>query len=114
MGHIILGRLWLYDFDVTLYGRSSTCVFESQCKKIKLVPRQPKDDFEVKEKVKTGKNVKGNKSNGLHIIRAKEFEQEIKEEGMIYVVVSKEASSESAQSITPEVEPILNKFKDVS
>lgn len=26
-GHLILGRPWLYDLDVTLYGRSNYCTF---------------------------------------------------------------------------------------
>lgn len=112
VGHIILGRPWLYDLDVTLYDRSNTCAFEFQGKKIKLVPRQPKDNPEVKEKVEKGKNVKNNKSKSLHIIRAKE-QQEIKGEAIIFAVVSKEASFETTQLIPSEVEPILNEFKEI-
>ena len=28
VGHVILGRPWLYDKDVTMYGRSNMCQFE--------------------------------------------------------------------------------------
>lgn len=74
VGFVILGRPWLYDLDVMLYGRSNTCVFEFKGKKIKLVPRAPKDEPEVKVQVYKGKSVKENKTKTLHIIGSKEFE----------------------------------------
>jgi len=39
VGHVILGRLRLYDNDVTIYSRSNMCQFEHEGKKIKLLPR---------------------------------------------------------------------------
>lgn len=76
--HIILRRSWLYDLDVTLYCESNTCVFEFKGKKIKLVPRAPKDELEVKEQVYKSK------TKVLHI------EQEIKDEAMVFVVAPNE------------------------
>jgi len=38
VGHIILGRLWLYDLDVIIYGRPKSCSFVRDGKKIKLAP----------------------------------------------------------------------------
>ena len=38
VGHIILGRSWLYDLDVTIYGCSNFCSFIHDGKKVKLVP----------------------------------------------------------------------------
>jgi uncharacterized ubiquitin-like protein YukD len=42
VGHIILGRPWLYDLDVTFHGRSNLCSFVFEVKKIKITPLQPK------------------------------------------------------------------------
>ena len=41
VGQIILGRLWLYDNDVTIHDRSNMCRFELEGKKIKLTPYRP-------------------------------------------------------------------------
>ena len=38
VGYIILGRSWLYDLDVTVYGRSNFCSFVHDRKKVKLTP----------------------------------------------------------------------------
>ena len=42
VGHIILGRPWLFDLDVTKYGRTNQCSFVHNGKKVKLMPNQPK------------------------------------------------------------------------
>ena len=42
VGHLILGRPWLFDMDVTLFGCSNSCSFEFNGKRIKLNPVQPK------------------------------------------------------------------------
>ena len=38
VGHIILGRSWLYDLDVTIFGRSNFYSFVHNRKKVKLAP----------------------------------------------------------------------------
>jgi len=42
MGHVILGKPWLFDLDVTLRGKSNTCIFNHSGQKIKLILSQPK------------------------------------------------------------------------
>ncbi|XP_035540116.1 uncharacterized protein LOC108983558 [Juglans regia] len=42
VGHIILGRPWLFDLDVTIHGRSNSCSFVFNGKKIHLNPLPPK------------------------------------------------------------------------
>ncbi|XP_022880942.1 uncharacterized protein LOC111398247 [Olea europaea var. sylvestris] len=42
VGHIILGRPWLFDLDVTIYGRSNSCSFVFNGKKIYFNPLPPK------------------------------------------------------------------------
>ncbi|GFY95544.1 AGC (cAMP-dependent, cGMP-dependent and protein kinase C) kinase family protein [Actinidia rufa] len=49
VGHIILGRPWLFDLDVTIYGRSNSCSFLFENKRIKLNPLQPRSDSKPKK-----------------------------------------------------------------
>eukprot|EP00268_Persea_americana_P067967 TRINITY_DN9411_c0_g1_i7.p3 TRINITY_DN9411_c0_g1~~TRINITY_DN9411_c0_g1_i7.p3 ORF type:complete len:121 (+),score=11.08 TRINITY_DN9411_c0_g1_i7:1608-1970(+) len=49
VGHIILGRPWIYDLDVTNFGRTNICVFNYKDKKVKLHPLPPKDKIGKKE-----------------------------------------------------------------
>ncbi|XP_020094893.1 uncharacterized protein LOC109714604 [Ananas comosus] len=42
VGHILLGRPWWYDHDVTHYGRQNTYTFTHDKKKIVLRPHRPK------------------------------------------------------------------------
>lgn len=39
---MILGRPWLYDNDIHIFGRSNVVMFEHDGKKIKIHPIQPK------------------------------------------------------------------------
>ena len=54
IGHIILGKPWLYNLDVTICGRSNSCSFSFQGKKIELIGLPPKsnDNNLKKHKVK--------------------------------------------------------------
>ena len=68
VGHIILGRPWLYDLDVTLHGQSNSCSFVFESKKIVPNPLKPKPiDMSKKKEIP--------KAKGLNIIRSKEFEK---------------------------------------
>jgi len=42
VGHIILGRRWLFNLDVTIYGWTNHCSFGHNDKRVKLMPNQPK------------------------------------------------------------------------
>uniref|UniRef100_A0A2N9H5T6 Reverse transcriptase n=1 Tax=Fagus sylvatica TaxID=28930 RepID=A0A2N9H5T6_FAGSY len=83
VGHIILGRPWLYDLDVTLHGRSNSCSFVFEGKKIKLTPLQPKP-IEVNKK----REVMAPK--GLNIISHKAFERVANQESVVLVLVARE------------------------
>ena len=65
--HVILGRPWLYDKDVTIYGRSNVCQFEHEGKKIKLLPREPKAEQSEP------KPAAAKKPNNINLITAKAF-----------------------------------------
>jgi len=42
IGHIILGRPWLFDLDVTIYKRANQCSFVYNEKRVKIMTNQPK------------------------------------------------------------------------
>jgi len=42
VGQVTLGRPWLFDKNITIYGRSNMCQFEHEGKQIKLLPLRPK------------------------------------------------------------------------
>lgn len=50
VGHIILGRPWLYDLDTTNFGRSNVCVFNFKWRKVKIHPLPPKDNNDKKKR----------------------------------------------------------------
>ena len=68
VGHIILGKPWLYDLDVTLHRRSNSCSFMFEGKKIVLNPLKPKP-IDMSKKTETPK------AKGLNIINPKAFER---------------------------------------
>ncbi|PKU75292.1 hypothetical protein MA16_Dca019338 [Dendrobium catenatum] len=86
VGQIILGRPWLFDNDVHIYGRSNTCVFEHEGKKIKLLPTQPKS---TKEEVKPN-SLKPNSS--LNLLTAKDLSMELETGAPLYALVAREIS----------------------
>lgn len=76
-----------------MYGRSNTCSFDFKSKRIKLAPCPPKAKPKVQNKVEMGKSIKDNMTKSLHIIGSKEFKQEINEEAIVFVLVTKEPST---------------------
>jgi len=71
MGHVILGRPWLFDLDVTLRGKFNTCTFTHKGQMIKLIPSQP--NTRIAEK----KPVALQEKKGLNLIGPKESKREI-------------------------------------
>jgi len=93
VGHVILGRPWLYDKDVTIYGRSNMCQFEHEGKKIKLLPREPKvEPSEPKPTI-----VK--KTNSISLITAKAFSQDVK--GAPFVLLATKKITKESNTVIP-------------
>ena len=64
VGHIIFGRPWLYDLDVTLHRRSNSYSFIFEGKKIVLNPLKPKP-------IDMSKKTKAPKAKGMNITSPK-------------------------------------------
>jgi hypothetical protein len=104
--HIILGRPWLYDLDVTLHGRSNSCSFVFEGKKIKLTPLQPKLVEMSKKKEVTTKN-------GLNIISPNAFESVANQESVVFALVAREVTLQINGEPPKEVKSMFNEFQDI-
>jgi len=70
VGHIILARPWLFDLDVTIYGRTNQCSFVCNRKRVKIMPNQLK--LLTREKgVDNGKDKVDVLNPGKRVLRAK-------------------------------------------
>ena len=90
VGHIILGRPWIYDLDVTLHGQSNSCSFVFEGKKIMLNPLKPKP-------IEMSKKIEAPKVKGLNIISPKAFERVAVQESIVFVLVARELHGETRE-----------------
>ena len=104
--HIILGRPWLYDLDVTLHGQSNSYSFVFEGKKIVLNPLKPKS-------IDMNKKKKAPKVKGLNIISPKIFERVAVQESVVFALVARELHGEVREEQLEEVKSVLQEFKDV-
>jgi len=93
VGHIILDRPWLYDRDVTIYGRPNSCSFVHDGK-VKLAPVRPAPPPETKQT-----NVSSSK-NALTLISPKIIDKKIAK-GYTIVVLVKKVTDYSQEQMPP-------------
>ena len=103
VGSIILGRPWLFDVDVTIYGKSNTCVFLHEGKRYRIQPTGPKNHTTSDQKVVDDKSV--------HILSAKGFENKTKDLSQVFALVAKEQLTQPQLVVPPAVQPILREFE---
>jgi len=84
VGHIILGKLWLHDLDVTVLGCSNSCLFVHNGKKVKLATIWPTPLPETK-----WTDASSNKK-ALSLISAKALDTKIAKGSMIVVLIVRE------------------------
>ena len=106
VGSIILGRPWLFDVDATIFGKSNSCIFTFEGRKIRINPMEPKP----KPTPKIHKATDTHKA--IHLVTAKVFEREVKNEPLVFALVAKEYP-EMQDVIPPKVPPILEEFQSV-
>ncbi|KAK8916151.1 hypothetical protein KSP39_PZI023352 [Platanthera zijinensis] len=109
VAHVLLGRPWLFDRDVTCFGRSNTCVFYDKGRKITLTPTQPRERSKgvVEPSVSTGA------SRPLHILRRGEFLRDSIEADIMYVVAATQVSEAPSVNHPLAVRPLLDEFADI-
>ena len=104
VGSIILGRPWLFDLDVTLFGRSNSCTFVYKGQKIIINPIEPKPKAPFK------KNKAPDKSKSLHLVSAKKMERAVQKNYVIFALVATDSTIEPPLDLPPEAIPILADF----
>ena len=100
VGHIILGRPWIYALDVTLHRRSNSCSFVFEGKKIVLNPLKPKP-------INISKKTEAPKAKGLNIISPKAFERVAVQESIVFILVPRELLEETREEQPEEVKSML-------
>jgi len=108
--HILLGRPWLYDHDVTHYGRANTYEFKFRGKTIVLKPTPPKDpSIPAKET-----SVLGEKKT-LSLIGKKEFMRDSFVDGVMYALVCLQVKENISNfdDLPLPIRTLLEDFKDI-
>ena len=105
IAHVLLGCLWLYDLNVTNFGKYNIYTFKYKGKSIILRPVKPKS-FNGKHDI--SKLLERN----LHILKCKKFERESIEIGLCLELVEKEVSSDSSIVDVP-LPPHMRVFEPV-
>ena len=82
MGQIILGRPWLFDKNITIYGQSNMCQYLHNDKKIKLLPLRPK--FRQPEQTPTTLK----KTKRTNLIGAKVIDQKLKKGTLSFLTLA--------------------------
>ena len=88
VAHVLLGCPWLYDLNVTNFGKDNIYSFKYKGKNIILRPAKPKD---CNGKRDISKLLERN----LHILKCNKFEREGIETGMCLALVAKEVPFDS-------------------
>ena len=107
VGSIILGRPWLYDTDVMIYGKSNTCVFLYEGKRYCIQPSEPKNHSSSTHKLVAAH------TKPIHLLNAKGFEIEAKESSLMFALVAKESLTKPQEGIPLEAQPILKQFNSI-
>ena len=102
VGIIILGRPWLFDLDVTIYGRYNSCTFIHEGRKTSINPLEPKEKTSVQKKDKVPE-----KQKSLHLVDVKTMECDIKKKSMIFALVAIDSLPDPSLNFSPEVIPVL-------
>ena len=112
VAHVILGLHWLYDLNVTNFGKDDIYSFKYKGKSIILRPTKPKGCNGKHDIFKLPKQ-------NLHILKCKTFERKGIETGLCLALVTKEVSSDSLivdVSLPPHMcvfEPVENFAKHI-
>ncbi|XP_026657625.2 uncharacterized protein LOC113461760 [Phoenix dactylifera] len=105
IGHLILGRPWLFDLDVTIFGRSNSCSFIFEGKS-KLNPLRSRTLDE-------GKKTSETKGKELHILSPFKFEWEVSSDSMVYALLVFENQLIPSSELPSEVQLILEEFSEI-
>ena len=105
--HIILGRPWLFDMNVSHDGRENTYEFKKNGKQYKLTSMM--ETTMIAEKAKDVKD-----SSQMMFCSAKKFLKEHKRASFCLAIIPKRVQEmENLNSVPMEIQPFLNEFKEI-
>ncbi|KAK0597574.1 hypothetical protein LWI29_026639 [Acer saccharum] len=106
-GHVLLGRPWQFDVDITYRGRDNVCVFNWNGRKIAMVPKRCSNGSSTKTTVKEQSLVS-------LVTSITDLEAEIKEAQEVHVVVVRalviEDKEEQKIVVSEKVQSLLAEF----
>ncbi|KAK8947266.1 hypothetical protein KSP39_PZI006860 [Platanthera zijinensis] len=108
--HVLLGRPWLFDHDVTHYGRANTYEFKFNGRVIVLKPSPPKDPSTPSKDT-----VIPVEKRALGLIGRKELTRATFMDGVLYALVCLHVKADTASSecLPPALRSLLEEFVDV-
>jgi len=123
VGHIILGRPWLFDLDVTIYECTNQCSFVHNSKKVKLMSNRPKPPTREKT-IDKGKGKvdiltpgkKSDKGKGkmvMNLISHDQIEKRLNDGSTCYALMAREAERKIEVQISWHIKPILKEFSKI-
>jgi len=123
VGHTILGRSWLFDLDVTIYGHTNQCLSVHNDKKMKLMPNQPKSQTQEKN-IDKGKGKmdaltpekKSDKGKGkmvMNLISHDQIKKSLNEGSTCYALVAREAEPKIKVQISRHIKPLVEEFSEI-
>ncbi|CAL8990389.1 unnamed protein product [Prunus brigantina] len=107
VSHILLGRPWIYDYNVTILGQENICSFIHKGKKITMKPLQPKlmnqsiPNKEEQDKV--------GKTKALHIIMLKECKEDAEVPRQVEVRPDSHSTRITKENL-PHIDPDVLEF----
>ncbi|KAK0574504.1 hypothetical protein LWI29_024662 [Acer saccharum] len=109
-GHVLLGRPWQFDVDITYRGRDNVCVFNWGGKRIAMVPKRGLVGSSTKATI-------NEQSLVTLITSVTDLEAEIKEAQEVHVVVVQalviEGEEEQRFVVPEKVQTLLAEFSDL-
>ncbi|KAL5543726.1 hypothetical protein UlMin_007510 [Ulmus minor] len=103
--HILLGRPWQYDKDITYQGKANTCSFLWHGREAVLMPSS----------IKTTKKKEPQPSQSLLAISGSELHQAVRNSDDLLTLLVKELlQCSSSDKLPPAVAALLNEFSDLS
>ena len=106
IAHVLLGRPWLYDLNVTNFGKDNIYSFKYKGKNIILRPAKPKG-------CNGNRDISKLPERNLHILKCKKFERKGIGTGMCITLVAKEVPSVSLPPHMCVSEPAKNFAKHI-
>ena len=106
VAHVLLGRPWLYDLNVTNFGKDNIYSFKYKGKNIISKPAKPKD-------CNGNRDISKLSERNLHILKCKKFERKGIGTDMCIALVAKEVSFVSLPPYMLVSEPAENFAKHI-